>query len=83
MMMTSDVSKSFENSIGLWCLKKHRKVDCVDSRILQCECQQETTTAGAAKALKARVWPKAGTQLGDRPGDPVRKIEAQLVVAGG
>ena len=73
------MSKSFENSIGLRCLKKHREVDCVDSRILQCGCRQETTTAGAARSLRVRVCPEAGTQLGDLPGDPVRKIEAPLV----
>ena len=51
------VSKSFEYSIGLRCLKKHREVDCNDTRILQCGCQhwQETTTAGAADAVCAEA----------------------------
>ena len=59
--------ESFEYSIGLRCLKKHSEVDCVDSRILQCgcrPCRQETVTAGAARALQARVCAEAGTQWG-------------------
>ena len=55
-------------------------MDCVDSRILQCGCRQETTTAGVARSLRARVCAEAGNQLGDLPGDPVRKINAPLVI---
>ena len=74
------MSKSFENSIGLRCLKKHREVDCVDSRILQCGCRQETKTAGAARSLRARVCAEAGTQLGDLQGDSDRKIKDPSVI---
>ena len=72
------MSKSLEYSIGLRCLKKHHEVDCVDSGILQGGCQQETTWQEQQGAASKGVC-RGRDPVGDRPGDPVRKIEAPLV----
>ena len=69
------MSKSFENSIGLRCLTKHREVDCVDSRILQCGCRQETNYYGRSGCEQGCVQSRNPV-----PGPVVRKFEFPLVI---
>ena len=73
------MSKAFEYSIGLRCLKKHREVDWRGQQNTSVRVPAGDYNGRSGGASRVGCVPRQEPS-GGPPGDPVRKIEAPLVI---